>query len=66
MSFSEIIDSIETLELEEQSEIVRIVNSRLIEKKREEIYNNWQKSKEEYKNKEIVSAPFEEAILNLD
>ncbi len=66
MSFTEIIDSVETLSIDDQIEIARIINSRLIDIKRNEIYNNWQSSISEYLSNKIKALPYESAILELE
>ena len=41
MSFYEIVENIDTLDIDEQYELVSILQNKLKDKKREEIYENW-------------------------
>ena len=44
MSFSDVVETIKNLSLEEKQEIQALLSQYLREERREEIYNNYQKS----------------------
>lgn len=41
MSFYEIVENIDTLDINEQYELIQILQNKLKDKRREEIYENW-------------------------
>ncbi len=48
-AFNEVLESVESMSLEEQALIIEILENRYAEKRREEILRNAQKSLEEYR-----------------
>lgn len=61
MSFSDVIETIKNLSLEEKQEIQALLSQYLREERREEIYNNYQKSIiEEQKGKLNFSSNIDE------
>jgi hypothetical protein len=53
MSFSDLVETIKSLSLEEKQEIQFLLKQYLREERREEIYSNYIKSKAEEQNEEI-------------
>jgi hypothetical protein len=47
LSYSEITEAVQSLKYEDKIELKELLNHYLIEERREEIYNNFQKSKKE-------------------
>ena len=60
MSFSDVVETIKNLSLEEKQEIQALLSQYLREERREEIYNNYQKSISEEQKGELNFA------LNID
>jgi hypothetical protein len=52
MSFYEIVENIDTLNIDEQYELVSILQNKLKDKKRDEIYENWVNVKNDMKRRE--------------
>ncbi len=53
MSFSDVVETIKNLSLEEKQEIQALLSQYLREERREEIYNNYQKSISEEQQGEL-------------
>ena len=53
MSFSDVVETIKNLSLEEKKEIQTLLSQYLREERREEIYNNYQKSINEEQQGEL-------------
>ena len=54
-TINSLLDSICQLPLEEQEMIIEIMNKRIIEKKRQNIYVEWQEAKKEREKGELLS-----------
>jgi|GEM_PF-5692986 len=50
MSFYELVENIDTLAIDEQFELMQILQNKLKDKLREDIYNNWLIAKSEINN----------------
>ncbi len=53
MSFSDVVEAIKGLSLEEKQEIQLLLQQYLIEERREKIYDNYKETKREEKNGEL-------------
>ena len=53
MSFSDLVEAIKSLSVEEKQEIQLLLRQYLREERREEIYNNFMMSKAEEQNREL-------------
>ncbi len=48
VSFVDVVENVKQLSIEEKQELKDLIDSYLIEERREEIYQNYQKSKQNY------------------
>ncbi|AFZ36407.1 hypothetical protein Sta7437_2887 [Stanieria cyanosphaera PCC 7437] len=53
MSFSDVVEALKELSLEEKQEIQLLLNQYLREERREEIYQNFQSAKKEQQNDQL-------------
>ncbi len=66
MTLDTALDTIEQLAPEEQKELVSIVEKRLIEKERQEIYDEYMKTLESAKSKELMPESVDDFIKRID
>lgn len=52
-TFSNIIDMVQKLSLDEKEEVKFILDRSIVEQRREEIYNNYKNSKKEYEKSKL-------------
>ncbi|MBI5324390.1 MAG: hypothetical protein HZB41_03785 [Ignavibacteriae bacterium] len=66
MTLDTALDTIEQLDIEEQKQLLSIVEKRLIEKEREEIYDEYTKTLEASKRKELKPETVDEFLKRMD
>ena len=66
MSFYEIVENIDTLNIDEQYELVSILQNKLKDKKREEIYENWVNVKNDINNGDYKVIVVNDFISEMD
>ncbi len=63
--FNEILEMVETLSAEEQTDLMNIVRYRQIERRRQEIADNIARSKTEYRDGNVFRGTLEEIMSEL-
>lgn len=65
-NFNQILEQIDALSLDEQDDLIQIVRHRQIEKRRDEIAENINKSHQEYKKGQVVRGTVDEILAELN
>lgn len=65
-SFQELLESVESLPLDDQQMLLDIINMRLIEKRRDELVADMEESLEAYRKGEVQIGTVEDILRDLD
>ena len=65
-SFQELIESVEALPLDDQQILMDIINRRIIEQRREELFSDMEESLEAYRKGEVRIGSVDDLFRDLD
>lgn len=65
-SFQELIESVEALPLDDQQILMDIINRRIIEQRREELFSDMEESLEAYRKGEVRIGSVDDLLRDLD
>jgi len=65
-SFQELIESVESLPLDDQQMLLDIINMRIIERRRDELVTDMEESLEAYKKGEVRIGTVDDLLRDLD
>jgi hypothetical protein len=65
-SFQEIIESVESLPLDDQQMLLDIINMRIIERRRDELVSDMEESLEAYRKGEVRIGTVDDLLRDLD
>lgn len=65
-SFQELIESVEALPLDDQQILMDIINRRIIEQRREELFSDMEKSLQAYRKGEVRIGSVDDLLRDLD
>ncbi|MGB7085094.1 MAG: hypothetical protein WBD47_06045 [Phormidesmis sp.] len=64
-TFDQVLESIETLSIEDQEMLIKLIHQRLIERRREEIAENIAQAKKDYETGKVFRGTVEDVITEL-